>query len=77
MNAEKIFDVMENIDEQYIIEAHQKNVIKNKKKTIRKIVVFAACFSLIISNSSCWNWHKTKFYMYCFGSGNRERGGTA
>ena len=49
MNAEKIFDVMENIDEQYIIEAHQKNVIKNKKKTIRKIVVFAACFSLIIS----------------------------
>ena len=48
MNAEKIFDVMENIDEQYIIEAHQKNVIKNKKKTIRKIVVFAACFSLII-----------------------------
>lgn len=24
MNAEKIFDVMENIDEQYIIEAHQK-----------------------------------------------------
>ena len=29
MNAEKIFDVMENIDEQYIIEAHQKNVIKN------------------------------------------------
>jgi hypothetical protein len=46
MNAEKIFDVMENIDEQYIIEAHQKNVIKNKKKTIRKIVVFAACFSI-------------------------------
>ena len=35
MNAEKIFDVMENIDEQYIIEAHQKNVIKNKKKRLK------------------------------------------
>lgn len=36
MNAEKIFDVMENIDEQYIIEAHQKNVIKNKKRQFVK-----------------------------------------
>lgn len=48
MNAEKIFDVMENIDEQYIIEVHQK-MLSKIKKTIRKIVVFAACFSLIIS----------------------------
>ena len=39
MNAEKIFDVMENIDEQYIIEAHQKNVIKNKKQ-----IISAYCF---------------------------------
>lgn len=60
MNAEKIFDVMENIDEQYIIESSQKNVTKNKKKTIRKILVFARVFLNNKYNSSCWNWHKNE-----------------
>lgn len=36
MNAEKIFDVMENIDEQYIIEAHQKMLSKIKKRQFVK-----------------------------------------
>ena len=72
MNAEKIFDVMENIDEQYIIEAHQKNVIKNKKQIISTYCFFINSINFTSRNISThhhnyccrYNKHKRKANHY-------------
>ena len=47
MKEEMLFEIMGNIDERYIHEAHKKD----NKNSVRQILVFAACFSIIIGTA--------------------------
>lgn len=60
MNAPKIVHAMGHIDDDLILDAMEKQPVRNKRNQIRRFVSVAAVFVLLIGLAGFWEWRSNQ-----------------